>query len=48
MLPIRRRLALVMRRICIRDDVIEVCVELRVHHYLIFDAYLPILAEVYC
>jgi len=46
-LPIRRRLTLVMRRICVRDNLIEVCVELRVHHNLIFDAYLPILAKVY-
>jgi hypothetical protein len=46
-LPIRRGLHLIIRRICVRYDVIEVCVELRVHHPLVFDAHLPVLTEVH-
>ena len=39
---------MIIRRICVGHDVIEVGVELREHHCLIFNASLPVLTELNC
>lgn len=49
MFALRRRLDLVViRRVDVVNDVIEVSIELLEHDPLVFDAFLPTLPEVNC